>query len=501
MQDSFSNHGAILTRSRIPVTRRRRRGQRGISVMVTAMMMLLALPMMGLMFDSTILFIIKSRLQGAVDGAALAGARGLARGANGGAQITSAQNAATTYVRLNYADNSFFSGVVTVPTPTVDLSVAFQRTVTVRATVPFPGMILQYMSGPTTVAATASVTRKDVNVMMVIDRSGSLQASGSCPSVKLAAASFVDQFASGRDNIGLVTFAFTSFVNFPIANTFATATPDVKTLINGITCAGSTSTAMALWKAYQQLISLNQPGALNVILLFTDGQPTAVATNMPVANGSPCTAYKTGNPTGAGAYTLPAGTKGYIPGLINTYANANQWFGINDYAGTANGSGQQVITNGDNNPAGFSTNCTYLGNANTLTDWSGVPTKDLFGNSMNTGYQAVTLNGVGLISLGDANSAAAMAINAADDAATRIRNGVVDPVNGGSLANILVLSIGLGTASVPASGSFLRRVSNDPASPIYDSTKPAGHYYDAPTNADLAPAFQEVASEILRLAK
>ena len=80
--------------------------------MVTAIMLLLALPMMGLMLDSTLLFIIKSRLQGAVDGAALAGARGLARGADGAAQIASAQAAATTYVHLNYADNSFFSGAV-----------------------------------------------------------------------------------------------------------------------------------------------------------------------------------------------------------------------------------------------------------------------------------------------------------------------------------------------------------------------------------------------------
>ena len=73
-------------------------------------------------------------------------------------------------------------------------------------------------------------------------------------------------------------------------------------------------------------------------------------------------------------------------------------------------------------------------------------------------------------------------------------------MNGGSLANVLILSIGLGTAAAgPASPAFLERVSNDPRSAIYDSTKPAGHYYDAPTLADLGPAFQQVASEILRL--
>ena len=92
-------------------------------------------------------------------------------------------------------------------------------------------------------------------------------------------------------------------------------------------------------------------------------------------------------------------------------------------------------------------------------------------------------------------------MNAADDAATRIRNGVSDPAYGRGLANVLIFSIGLGTAAVPASADFLERVSNDSRSSIYDSTKPVGHYYDAPTLADLGPAFQEVASEILRLAK
>ena len=107
---------------------------------------------------------------------------------------------------------------------------------TVTASVVFPGLILKYMTGPTTVNASAAVTRKDVNVMMVIDRSGSLQTSGSCGGVRAAASNFVDKFASGRDNVGLVTFAFSTDVSFPIANTFQTASPNVKTLINNITC-------------------------------------------------------------------------------------------------------------------------------------------------------------------------------------------------------------------------------------------------------------------------
>jgi hypothetical protein len=381
--------------------------------------------------------------------------------------------------------------------------------VTVSASVVFPGLILKYLGAPTTVNASAAVTRKDVNVMMVLDRSGSLQASGSCAPMRAAASSFVNTFAPARDNVGLVTFAFSSYVNFPLANTFASASPNVQTMINNIQCAGSTSTAAALWKAYQQLANLNQPGALNVILLFTDGQPTASVLNMPVANASPCNAYKTGNPTGPGGYSLPAGSKGYIPGLMNTYASSTAaFFGANDYDGVTV-SGQQSITNSDLLPAPFSANCTFMNgfvydgglhNMTNITDWVSVPTKDIYGNNADSGYQSVTKVGT-MIDINNANNMPAIALNTADDAAKRIRNGAVDAASGKSLANVLILTIGLGTASVPASADFLERVANDPMSSSYDSTKATGHYYDAPTTADLAPAFAQVASEILRLAK
>jgi len=59
-------------------------------------------------------------------------------------------------------------------------------------------------------------------------------------------------------------------------------------------------------------------------------------------------------------------------------------------------------------------------------DFLGVPLTDVYGDSLNNGYQAVTLSG-GYIDLGNANNAAAMAMNAADDAATRNRHGSAVP--------------------------------------------------------------------------
>lgn len=483
--------------------KRTRRSQRGIAVLVTAVMLVLLLPMLGLLFDGTMMFIIKSRLQGAVDGAALAGCRALARGEDSPSQTAAAQAAAISYVNLNYPSSYFFSTNLVINTPTVDLTVQYQRTVTVLAQVTYPGLFTGFLHlGSSTVAATASSVRKDVNVAMVVDRSGSLAASGSCAPLMAAATNFVGQFASGRDNLGLVTFASSTYVNFPIGNTFDTATPSISTIINNISCAGSTSSAMGLWTGYDQLVGLNQPGALNAILFFTDGQPTGVVFAMPVAKTSPCTAYVAGSPV--------AGAKGAITGLYNTFTNVSEFFGILNQNGVTGSNGQQSISNDDLVPAPNSNGCAYYAgwtnndtanNMNVTTDFVGVPTSDVYGNSANTSYQTVTLNAAGLIDLGNANNAQAMALNAADSAATRIRAGTVDPTYNRGLSNVLIYSIGLGNAAIPASPTFLERVSNDPRSPIYSSSEPQGLYIYAGTTADLQAAFAAVASEILRLAK
>jgi hypothetical protein len=48
---------------------------------------------------------------------------------------------------------------------------------------------------------------------------------------------------------------------------------------------------------------------------------------------------------------------------------------------------------------------------------------------------------------------------------------------------------------------LLRRVANDPLSPIYDPNRLTGMYVYAPTAADLNAAFVKIASEILRISQ
>jgi Flp pilus assembly protein TadG len=475
----------------------KRQAQRGMAIVATSVILVIVIPVTGLAIDVTMLYVDKTRLQAAVDGAALAGAKGLSRGTDDTTQIANAKQDAAQYVFLNYPASFFFTNSITVNQATdvvVDETVANQRTVSVTAHAVVPTLFMRWLNFTTTnVNATSTVIRRDVNVAMVVDRSGSLATSGSCGAVKQAAVNFVGKFSNGTDNIGLVTFASTTSLDFSIATNFQTAGTNVPTLINNIICQGSTSSAMALWYGYDQLVGLNQPAALNVILFFTDGKPTGVNVNMPLSAGSTCTSPHPGPPR-------------YINGLYNTYTNADQFFGLLQPTPTAN-----TIANADfwytsdgSNSAGCAYASGWSSNVTNTSDFQGVPTTDVFGSNLNNGYQPITLSG-SYIDLGNATNADNMAQNAADDAATQIRSGATEigplPNAGRSLSNVIIYTVGLGNAPYPLSVPLLERISNDTRSSIYSTSQPTGLFVLAPTTADINASFARIASEILRIAK
>jgi Flp pilus assembly protein TadG len=455
--------------------------ERGISLIFTAMTLVFIVPMVGLAIDAGILYTVKGKLQMAVDAASLAAARALSRGTDDATQQANARAVAQEYVLLNFP-----SGYFNVGTPTfgsggsgisIDESVANQRSVSVTAFVVAPLYFLRWLgSTNTTVNATATAVRRDVNVVIVMDRSLSLSLSSSCGPLKAAAISFVSKFANGRDNLGLVTFASSSRADFPIANDFQTASPSVPSILGGLVCDGGTSSAMGLRNGYQQLVSLNQPTALNVVLFFTDGQPTAFTAAFPIQGSSTCSVHtpKTG---------------------VLAENGSSPWGLLDPNAGPQPLASDYPLLN---TPANVSLGCTYAGswysNATSVgNDITSVPLTDLYGNNMNTGYRAVTTSG-GYMVLNWTNIQNA-SFNAADSQALKIRQSAVIP-------NIRTFAIGLGNVPTdPIPADFLERVSNDPRASNYDTSYPAGLYVFAPTSADISDAFAQVASEILHLAR
>jgi Flp pilus assembly protein TadG len=476
----------------------RKSDRRGVSLLLVAAMTVVIFPMVGLSVDAGILYVVKTKLSAAVDSAALEGGKALRRGSDTVTQEKNAKDAATNYFRANFPTGSMLTTDSKVSTTVAQLN-GNVRQVVVNATADVPLAFLRMLPnvGSTlTVAASATAQRRDTNLMLVLDRSGSLFNSGSCDPMKAAAAGFVDMFSEQRDYLGLATFGTSAFyLDYNLVTNFKSTKPKLADIIGTISCDGATSSAMGLWNAYTALVDLAQPGSLNVIVFFTDGQPTALAAKFPILAGSSCGLNKPPYP--------PNQPKTGV--LTVTYRNGvpDQPFGLFPLSVSAMPVDERKVLSNDRT-------CAFSAKTPTAvdSDIQYVPTLDYFGDKTDSGYQAVSAVAGGIAA--DPTSIQNASINAADQAARHIRNG--DPITavvtgapagavGKSLSNVIIFSIGLANSTDPPKADFLKRVANDPGSDIFDSSKAPGLYVEAKTASDLDVAFKRIASEVLKLAR
>jgi Flp pilus assembly protein TadG len=465
------------------------------------------LPLVGLAIDGSILYLMQAKLSAAVDAATLAAARSLSVGLDLSSQTASATATAQSFFSANFPTGYWNTSNLSLST-TVAETAYKTRTVTMQAsvTVPLTFMRLLGQTG-STVAAQGQTSRRDVVMVLVIDRSGSMQAAGVCGTMIGAAQNFVGYFSNGRDEIGLVTFIDGPNLSYAPTLDFDSNVPALSTVIGQINCFGDTGTAAALNQAYVQLQAVNEPGALNLIVFFTDGQPNGISANFPVKS-KPDTRYNVW-PNSSTLVAMPASgcnSAGPLQGEI-------AWWPTTGYSGAATATGDTeglfALTSSSDSTtseqvAGGLTGCAMAGaQADMRKDIAYIPATDLYGNST-SGYLSyagsdryTSANGnfyVGQIRVDTPSAVVTASVNAADNQATAIRND----------SNLVpvIYAIGLGgTTTQPIDATFMERVSNDPRSPIYNSTQPPGEYFYSPTATDLGGVFQQVASEILRISQ
>src|SRR3954466_7356851 len=85
------------------------RRQNGAVAIMVALSMLMLLGVVGLVIDGGLAYMVKARLNAAVDSAALAGARAVTTGANQSDQTASAQAAAAQFFAANISQNYLLS--------------------------------------------------------------------------------------------------------------------------------------------------------------------------------------------------------------------------------------------------------------------------------------------------------------------------------------------------------------------------------------------------------
>jgi Mg-chelatase subunit ChlD len=493
----------MSNRNRLP---RDRRNRRGFAIILSALMLVWVIPMVGLVIDVGVMYSIKARLTAACDAAAISAARSLSTGVSIADQSYAATQRAEAFFKANFPLGTMESNDRQVQV-TVAETQARVRTVQVSGSAAAPVYFMQMLgSNRTVVSAVAEASRRDVNVMLVIDRSGSLQDADACDDVEDAARVFVGMFANGRDRVGFITFGGDYRVDYPPVKNFKqspSASDELDKLFPG-GCRGWTGSAQGLWAGYKELEKVAEPGAQTILVFFTDGKPNTITADWKVridpggsGSRSRCWDWEHNVPESNGAWNpVNQAYRGYV-------TENGDGVRTHDSPAMPLGSypGQVAIPNGySGGPKPVAQDCKYLSNPwNAEEDIAYYPTADLYGNHTNTGYKPVTLiNGGpydGFLRRDDLTTRQNAAINAVDHAAVRIRNKELNPN-----MPVMVYTIGLGGAGA-AEHELLKRIANTDDSPTHTDSAPTGEYIFAPTSAQLVSAFQKAGGEALRLSK
>lgn len=496
-----------MKRNRVTAPRTSKRGFVAI-YLVFAFMTLI--PVVGLAIDMSVLYNVKGRLQAACDAAAIGAGNMLQRSTTlNGTTIASIQATAQRYFDANYQAGYWGSWKVSYSaTPSEDPNTKVRKIV-VSATYDVPMLFLRVLGiSQSTVATSATVSIKYVTMMIVVDRSGSVQRGGSDVSIENALTQFVanpppiSSLVDGRDVVGMISFGGTWNLDLaPVATFRSGASP------NNITAAianlknefgnSATNTAEGLYQAYNQLQTLNQTGALNVIVLLTDGRPSAFSVNTQTAGASLMSFNGGCAPANNGFLTANVGT-GWPPppptvdGQNNISVTGLFNIGFKDANGVGGGDGYDVPTQ-SHHP------CQYTNNETQITsDATAFPLLDVHGNHTTTsGYWLTTGTGN---NVNNPQNIRYASYNAADNQATTIRQDTaIRPT-------IFVIGLNEPAGQEPLDPDWLARVANDKeykdsnGNSVYQNTQTPGTYYNV-TAAGLQGAFQAIASQILRLSQ
>jgi len=241
------------------------RNTRGSVLMLVAAGMVFMLGMTGLAVDSARGYLTRLRLVRAVDAAALTGARTL----RAGEALALEQAKAAAYA--NGVGSTINGAALNM---SVSTDAQGESTFEVSASQTMPTILMRLLGiDHINVRANSVAAVPPVDLVLVIDQSGSLGTVGAWDDLQAAAAEFIQNFDDDIDQFGLVSFQTRAASRFQLAHGFRTA---LATEINGMSSAGYTNYGEGLRLAHQQITSSDvRERSVKVVVFFTDGRPTA----------------------------------------------------------------------------------------------------------------------------------------------------------------------------------------------------------------------------------
>ncbi len=473
----------------------------GIALFFLAALLFLLLAFAGLAVDLGRGYIVKAHLAKAVDGAALAGARVIGDGQS------AARAEANKIFNANFPNGYIgVSSIQNPPNVAFDYGADGSNIVTVSSNAVLPTTFMTIAGfNKMDVSSSGQATKRLVDLALVVDKSGSL---GSVwPQVQSAAQQFVNYFDENSDRVSLTVYSTNTTVMDAMRSPGRGFS---KSAINGhiaaVSSGGNTGTAEGLYQGWDQLrtVPYNTQSGLRIIVLFTDGSPNAISGDFNVSNGGGGFVPRTG-----ALYTgdFPE----YIINGNRTGVNNPEVTGLREVYGTVSDQSLRWVS----------------------------PTSSSYSSGQNVNIQIVNQKIPELPTRSNhpqhASAAIPFAFNLYDPALPGQRP-LIDPAGIGyknhvqnannaarnlleSIANaaksdtsgayrIRIYTLGLGDilnqnmgASAETGSSILQRVANDPASPDFNASQPAGKYYFAGDPTQLNAAFEAVRNQILRLSQ
>jgi hypothetical protein len=306
-----------------------------------------------------------------------------------------------------------------------------------------------------------------------------------------------------------------------------------------------TGMAEALSMAYIELQKahmrdLNADGVdtrLNAIVLLTDGVPSAVSLYINDPTNSNANNIVNGSTSGGNCnnrtITTPTSSnmmQAWFALSGPTYVNKQGW-GVYQLASkdtnashTANwwmsfgnsSSAADAVAPSPSSPySGCSSMTNDSGSGTLFNYFSKIPSTDMYGNLLNTsgytnshitgGSVSSVYNGTGFsASQGNSGYQWGLAIwNSVDNAAKNIRTDANQANRTGDTTGTMPIQIYVigYTGNGGCDDGLLKRVANDRSAAGYDSTQTIGQYYSANDGAQLADAYNALASDLLRLSR